>query len=136
MTFVWPISKTSPEESGDAKRHGGRNQARKRYQQYCIPARLTLFSVLYVLSLQWSSGYKVVLGCAGATVVWCGLKIAFDPNSAEIWWKREYLLLESLSILIVYSILDRDAATHFCFGLLYFHVLCSIVIAAYWPVVP
>lgn len=135
MTFVWPISKTSPEESADKERHGGRNQARKRYRRYCIPARLTFFSVLYYLSLQWSSGYKLVVGGAGATVVWCALKVAYDRNSTEIWWQREYLLLESLSILIVYSILDQEPATHFCFGLLYFHVLCSIVIAAYWPVV-
>lgn len=133
MTYVWPISNMSPECSKDRERHGGRNQARKRYRFYCVPARLALFTCLYILCLQWSSGYIIAIASAGATILWCSYKIALDPKTYQIWWSRQYLLFESVCIVLAFSIFDTETAIHFSFALLLFHVLYSVLMAIEWP---
>lgn len=125
--------RSHPVESQDASRHGGRNRARYRFRHYCLPARLVLFVAFLTASLQWSQVHNAIIGLAAGTVYWTILHLSFSEDSDRIWWKREYLFLESATILFIYAIASRTTAVWATFTLLMLHWARAVYVAYSWP---
>ena len=111
-----------------------RHDAMAHFVNYCLWARLLLYSGLVALAaLEPGAAPPVLLAASSATLLWLTAKQLSGKDTA-VWWRRSYLAFEALAVgALAVAYWHEGHKMALPVGIIYgVHWLCAVVVGWQW----